>query len=276
MMRSAALLVALALGLGALGGDYWGVGELLLLEGARDGALGGILSAPVHLPEAVRLNPAGLAFAEGIRLGSDYVRGFGALDFLSLAAAGRYWGVWVSSLDAGPLGDDLSYTAYGAVLALGIPLGDLLGVGMAWKGFFQGTPGEAFGWALDPALALRGDGFLLGIVWENAAAAPVDYGDHAEPWAPGVRAGAAVALEFGGVRLTAVGNLRYRARYPLECSAGLEVGGSDWAFRLGYGSAGASLGASLGFRGYGVHWALLMHPHLPVTVAVGVSWASGR
>ncbi len=273
-MRALALMAAVVAVAGFANG-YWGVGELFCLEGPRDGAMGGATSVPLFLPEAAHANPAGLGFAGGLHLTSSYSLRFGTLRFYSLAAAGRGWGGRVISLDAGELGPDPSYTAYGVVLSTGLALGDVLAVGLAWKGFFQATPGEAFGWALDPAVLLRFGGVHLGLVLENAASAPIDYGGHREPWPWGIRGGVSLSGEIGGTAVTLAANARYTASASLDFGVGMEVQRGIWSLRLGYGSGGLAAGASLELGGYGVHWAIVLHPYLPSTVSVGASWGSG-
>jgi len=269
------LIAAAVAAVSGFAGGYWGVGEIFSLEGPRDGAMGGAMAVPLFLPEAAHANPAGLGFAEGIHLASSYSLRFGTLRLYSLAAAGGNWGARVISLDAGALGAGLSYTAYGVVLSGGLHLGDALAVGLAWKGFFQATPGEAFGWALDPAFLLRLGGVHLGLVVENAASAPIDYGGHREPWPWGIRGGASLSGEIGDAAVTLAVNARYAATASLDFGVGIEVARGIWGLRMGYGSGGFAVGASLGLGDYGVHWAIVLHPYPPPTVSVGASWGSG-
>ncbi len=275
-MRALFLILALAAGTSAVGQGYWGVGDLFALGGPREMALGGFLSAFSHFPEALHANPALLGFADAASLGSSYSRLFGVLDFYCVEAAGSYWGLGAYSLDSGALTDDLAYTAYGVVFAAGLPLGEYLGLGAMWKGFFQAEPGEAFGWALDPALVIRAQGIVAGVVFENAASAPVEYEGHREPWPWGVRGGLAVVGDLEGMALMAVANVRYGSASRLDYAAGIEIRTDQWCLRLGYGSLGFSFGATVGFGSYRAHWGIRVHPQLPLTIAAGASWEPGR
>ncbi|MGY4707333.1 hypothetical protein ACVNPS_06215 [Candidatus Bipolaricaulota sp. J31] len=275
-MRTLGILAAAVFAMAGLANGYWGVGEIFSLSGPRDAALGGQVSTPLFLPEAIHTNAAGLAFAPGLSLASWYALRFGTIQVYSLEAAGRYWGSGVISLDVGDPDPALSYTAYGVTLSAGFPLGGVLAVGLAWKGFFQAAPEEAFGWALDPAVLLRLGGVRLGLVLENAASAPIEYGDHREPWPWGVRGGTSLSLALGDAALTLVIGARYIAPAALDYGVGIEVRGGPWSLRAGYGTRGFGVGASLVLGNYGVHWALSLHPYLPLTMAVGASWGGGR
>ncbi len=275
-MKALFLLLALAAGTSAVGQGYWGVGDLFALGGAREVALGGLLSAFSPLPEALRANPALLSFADAISLGSSYSRLFGVLDFYYVEAAGSYWGLGAYSLDSGASTGDLAYTAYGVVLATGLPLGEHLGIGAMWKGFFQAEPGVAFGWALDPALVIRAQGIVAGVVFENTASVPVEYEGHREPWPWGVRGGIAVFGALEGISFAALANVHYSSASGLDYAAGLEIGSDPWCLRLGYGSLGFSFGATVGFGSYRAHWGIRVHPQLPLTIAAGASWEPGR
>ena len=274
-MRTLGILAAAVFAMAGLADGYWGVGEIFSLSGPRDGALGGQVSIPLFFPEAAHANAAGLAFAPGLSLASWYALRFGTIHVYSLEAAGRYWGGGVVSLDVGDPDPALSYTAYGVVFSAGLPLGDALAVGLAWKGFFQATPGEAFGWALDPSALLWLGGVRLGLVIENAASVPIEYGDHREPWPWGVRGGASLSVALGDAALTLAIGARYTASATLDYAVGIEVRRGPWGLRAGYGTGGVGVGASLMLGNYGVHWALSLHPYLPLTMAVGVSWGDG-
>ena len=275
-MRALVLVIALAMGVVAEGQGYWGVGDLFALGGPREVALGGFLSAFPGFPEVLHANPAILGFADAISLGSSYSRLFGILDFYSIEAAGAGWGLGVYSLGSGPLTEDLAYTVHGVVLAVGLPLGEYLGIGAMWKGFFQSEPGEAFGWALDPALAIRAGGVMVGMVLEDPVSVPVEYGGHREPWPGGVRGGVAVSGDPGEITITAVANVHYGSTSRLDYAGGLEIRTDRWCLRLGYGSLGFSFGASIGSGGYKVHWGIRVHPRLPVTLTAGASWEPWR
>lgn len=275
-MRLLALVATLFLWGAGWGAGFWGVGELFLLGGPRDEGLGGNLSTPLFMPEAVHTNPAGLGFAEGLALGSAYSLRFGVLNFSRLEAAGRYWGLGAAVLDAGPIGQGLSYVVYGVTLAAGLPLGDSLGIGLSWKGMFQSAPAEAFGWGLDSAFLVRGEDFLFGLIFENAVAWDLDYGGHREPWPWGVRGGVALTAKWDMIALILVANVRYSAASEVDYAVGVEIKGNRWDLRLGYGGMGLSCGASVGLGDLAVHWNFLFHPYLPLTVTAGASWGGGR
>lgn len=275
-MRLLWLAAILGCSLATMGNGFWGVGEIFLLGGPREEGLGGILAVPLFLPEGGRANPAGLGFVDGIALGSHYSFRFGSLSHYSVGAAGRYWGIAITGLDTDLLTPELSYTAYGVTVAVGLPVGDFLGIGVLGKGFFQAEPEEAFGWALDPAFLLRGETFLLGVVFENTVSIPVDYGGHAEPWPWAVRGGAAISGEVGGFMAQFVTNFRYSQPGTFNYGLGLEARGDAWCLRLGYGSQGIALGASVEIKGYWLHWSIAAHPYLPLTISAGASWEGGR
>jgi|GEM_PF-2039317 hypothetical protein len=276
-MRLFGIVIAVVLTVTGFGSEFWGVGELFSLGGPRDEGLGGGLSVTLFFPEAAYTNPAGLGFTESLSLFSSYSLRFGTVTVYSLGASGRFWGGSVLGLNTRDFGrDELAYTAYGVVLAAGLPMEDFFSIGLSWRGFFQAAPQEAFGWALSPSFILRFEGLLVGLVFDNVVSEPIDYGLHRESWPRDIRSGVAVSLKMEEISVTLVANARYSIASYVDYSAGAEVRWGPWSLRVGHGSAGLSIGASVEFGSYGMHWSIIFHPHLPITITAGASWRSGR
>ncbi len=264
MMRKTSTLRAIVVGLAILIGGWsaWaadGVGALFDLGvSARSLGVGGARAAFLDNAAAAALNPAGLAWVQGISVASLYVDQFGGVTYGAASFSAPYVGVtallvdsgWITSGDAG-----FRYTSQAMSFAAGIPIGPVA-VGLRWRFLRAGTPTTGHGWAADGALLVDLGAVRLGAICDAAVSSPMMYdGDETEPWSPNLRVGAAVSLApADGVVWTAAADVERILHGPLRVVGGLEVWVSSLAARLGWDGEGPTIGLSVRVSGVEIDW----------------------
>jgi hypothetical protein len=245
---------------GVVGGDIL----FDLVGSARSAALGG---AGLALPgdDALFLNPAGLAWVEGVRVLSAYGSQYGAADvgLLGLAVPGLAAAGIV--LDAGAIGPDLSFRTEGAALGAGVRLGPLA-AGASARIVRPVAPTPGLGGALDLALLWQGPLHVGAVVRSVLSQAPVA----GEAWPPELAVGLAVPLDLGHWRI----GLALDARDVLvdpTISLGAELGLEWLLVRAGYGPGGWAFGGSVRWALFQLEWAIVVHPVLSPAFRVSLT-----
>lgn len=244
-----------------------GVGALFDLGvSARSLGVGGARAAFVDDAAAAALNPAGLAWVEGIHLGSLYVGQFGGVAYGAAAFSAPYVGVTALLVDSGWIaaGDEgFRYTSQAVSFAAAVPIGPVA-AGLRWRFLRVGTPTEGHGWAVDGALLVDLGAVRLGAVCDAVVSSPMAYGnDETEDWNPNLRLGAAVVLSpVADVVWTLAADVERILRGPMRLIGGLEVWVSSLAARLGWDGEGPTLGLSVRVSGIEVDWSCAARPDL--------------
>lgn len=252
---------------------------------ARVAGLGGAFIALADDEAAVFYNPASLPFILGTRISSHLTRPFGVFSYGAVGAAGNGWGGYLLLLDSdtlekrdlygNPIGS-FRYTAAGAALGFGTPLGSDLSLGLQVKLYGLVSPTQALGLSLSPCLLFRENGWTYGIVWRNLLSTPITYADgHTEPWISDIAVGISwksgmeiYVIDFtenlitrGDVSCVRMG-CESRRFYPL-------------ILRAGVNREGASFGFSVYWDELRFDFALLTHGFLPQTYVFSLSYNLG-
>jgi hypothetical protein len=246
----------------ALGGSAWavdGVGALFDLGvSARSLGVGGACAAFIDDAAAAALNPAGLAWVEGISVTSLYIDQFGGATYGAAAFSAPYVGVtallvdsgWITSGDTG-----FRYTSQALSVAAGAPIGPVA-AGLRWRFLRSGSPAMGHGWAADGALLVDLGAVHLGAVWDAAVSSPMMYGDgETESWASNLRVGASVSLApVDGVVWSAAADVERILHGPVRLVGGVEVWVKSLAARLGWDGEGPTIGLSVRVSSVEIDW----------------------
>ncbi len=277
------LLMAPSVSLAATGEEYEGTAGIFGLDtGGRPAGMGGAFTALADDENAAYYNPAALAFLEDAGVTSAWSPRFGLLNYGSVGVAGKYFGANVSLLSSGtlqvpnvfsvPTDESFIYLSSGGVASFGYPLGSNFSLGGRLKYYYSHVSTESssdgFGWAVDPALLVRVQGFRLGVLFENALSSGIVYGSsHTEELARKVRAGVSMGLpvrEAAEVNLVVEGEGRLEALLggavsELTPHLGIEFWFNALGIRAGYNGRGATIGASVDVNVLRLDWAYVAY-----------------
>ncbi len=208
---------------------------------------------------AAALNPAGLAWADGVGMESLYVSQFGGVTYGAIAFAAPYIGVAASVVDSGwiPSGDSgFRFAAQGITAAGAVPLGPVA-LGARCRFVRVGAPFGGHGLALDAALLADLGTVRVGAICDAIASLPMVYdGDLREAWKTGLCLGATLTLTLmDEVVWTITADVDGILSGSLRAIGGLEVWIGPAAARLGWDGGGPTFGLSLRIVGIELDWA---------------------
>lgn len=237
-----------------------GVGALFDLGvSASSLGVGGARAAFRDDTAAAALNPAGLAWVDGVGIESLYVSQFGGVAYGAVAFAAPYLGVAASLVDSGwiPSGDSgFRFAAQGIAAAGAVPLGPVA-LGTRCRFVRVGAPFGGHGVALDAALLVELGTVRVGAICDAIASLPMVYdGDLREAWRAELSFGAALTLTpMDEVVWTITTDVDGILRGPWRAIGGLEVWIGPAAARLGWDGGGPTFGLSLRIAGVELDWA---------------------
>lgn len=244
-----------------------GEGLAALLEmgaSARAVALGGALLALADDENALFYNPAGLAVLKSPVVSVFYDRVFEVVHHFGVVAALRGLSAQLLQIDTGPgeganeFGNPSGTAArfFQRLGLLGLALGgEFFSVGGRLQ--FQGTPTEVrFG--LDAAARLAVGALRFGLLLQGA---PLD-----------LRLGAGLILHLDPHWSLSAALDVWRIFTAPELHLGLEVTVNSLRMRLGYDGVALASGAGVRWKRLQLDWAYRVHPHLPASTIVTVTY----
>jgi len=257
-LRVICVAVAVAAAVGQIS-DAGGVGALFDLGvSANSLGVGGARAAFRDDAAATALNPAGLAWVEGVEMGTLYVAQFGGVTYGAVAFSAPWVGLAASFVDSGRIssgGTDLRFGAQGVALAGALPLGPVA-VAARWRFLHAGELLSGHGWALDAAALVELGPVRVGAIYDALASGAMTYeGGGRETWDSSLCFGAAVTLvPIDGVGWAFTADLDGLLNGPVHVAGGLEVRFGPATARLGWDGWGPTFGASVRVREIEVDW----------------------
>ena len=260
--------------------EFSNVGALVGLgKGARPMGMGGAFIGLADDANAVYYNPAALAFLDGYGVTSLWSPQFGLLDYGGIGFAGRYFGINTSLLYSGSIavpnefgadtGNSFTYLSNDGVLGFGLPIISQLSVGGNVKYYYshlslEGTS-DGFGWSLDPAILVRGEGLGFGVMAENLLTGGLSYGaNHEEEWERKIRVGISISPAVNeDVEWNILADLESPIAALIEAEysgivphLGTEIWFNGIGLRAGYNGRSLTVGSSLEISNLRLDWGL--------------------
>jgi hypothetical protein len=255
-----------------------------LESSARAAGLGGTFVALADDESAAYYNPAGLAFLSQRGVLALYSQLFEVVEYLALGGALPGVGFQLLRLDThtmpvanvfgNPTEQNADYVSQAGIAAAALALGSRIALGGRLKAY-QTSSGDwnGIGWAGDLAVLIRSAPFRFGAVFEHLLQQPITYTSGlTQSWPADLRVGAAFTSEYAG-RLTWTLTLDVAHLWTqAQLRAGAEVWVQGLGLRLGYNGISLTAGASAHFRALRLDWAYALHPQLPASYLMTLTY----
>ncbi len=270
------LLIISVCALAVFAGNYANVAGIFeLATSARASGMGGAFVAIADDENAIFYNPAGLGWIDNISVSSLLARQFETVNYGCVQFALPYFGAAFLYLDSGLIEIEeaaFRYASGAGIVSTGFHIGPV-GLGGRIKVYRASSPGQASGWAFDPAMLVVTDVVRVGVLVENAYSKPIVFSSHTEEWTTRTRIGVSIALSpVKNVVLNAsVEGAGLFSASPL-LSSGFEVYVDGLGARAGYDGAGATFGLSVCFSSFEIDWAYITRRTFPDTHRVSLSF----
>ncbi|MBI1742173.1 hypothetical protein HYR54_03795 [Candidatus Acetothermia bacterium] len=251
---------------------------------ARVAGLGGAFLALSDDESAAYYNPAGLAFVSTRGVAALYSQLFGVVDYLAVGGVFASVGFQVIRLDTSdmpennafgnPTDQNADYVSQAGVAAAALALGKQLSLGGRVK-VYQTSSGDwnGFGWAGDAAILFRWAGFSVGAVMENLVQQAIKYNQGPDQaWPRDLRVGGAYSLDFRPLQVILLIDETHLLTQKMHTHIGLEAWVHGIGLRLGYNGLSITAGASAYFKNFRLDWAYAIHPQLPTSYVMTVTY----